>query len=93
MTELLSLLAVYYHCSEEAAHWRLTQLERFLCNQTYQQAKLLFLDEDARAPGAQITPEQNVEAYLRFKAWEQENADLVADMKSRKPPKSPDEDI
>lgn len=81
--ELVTLLAIYYACSQEAEHGRLTQEERFACNVTYQQAKRLFLDEAERAPGTQITPAQNVKAYRRFKAWEQENAEIVHMLKSR----------
>ncbi|MCY4335937.1 MAG: hypothetical protein OXC60_14865 [Litoreibacter sp.] len=83
MMELLTLLAIYYQCGEEAIHGRLTQAQRFACNESYQQAKALFLDEAARAPGARITPAQNAQAYLRFKMWERENAEIVQSLKQR----------
>jgi hypothetical protein len=83
MMELVTLLAVYYTCAEEAAHGRLTQTQRFACNETYQQAKNIFLDAEYRIPGTYIPPAANVAAYRRFKAWEAENADLVADLKGR----------
>lgn len=84
MTELITLLSVYYLCAADAAEGTLTQKERFACNETYQQAKRLFLDDAAlRQPGSLLTPEQNTRAFLRFKAWEQENAELVASLKER----------
>ena len=52
------------------------QIERFICNATYQQAKLHFI-EDELEPGAAPTADQNRLAYLRFKEWERENGNLV----------------
>lgn len=84
MTELLTLLSFYYACSGMAAVGELTQTQRFECYRTYQEAKVLFLDPSERpAAGTDFTPMQNREAYLRFKAWERENADLVDEMKAR----------
>lgn len=84
MPEIIALLTIYYHCGALAAEGLLTQTERFACNETYQQAKRLFLeDEVLRRPGSVLTPEQNTRAFLRFKTWEQANAALVAELKSR----------
>ena len=82
MQELLALLDVYYQCTALAEAHQLTQLERFACNETYQQAKRLFLEGDLAHPGSVLTREENTRAFLAFKEWEADNADLVASMRS-----------
>jgi hypothetical protein len=82
MSDLLTLLSVYYECVSLAHDGLLTQTERFACNETYQQAKRLFLDGHLRLPQSILTPEQNTLAYARFKAWEVENAELVRLLKA-----------
>lgn len=82
MTDLFELLTAYYQCSPLADAGLLTQTERFACNETYQQAKRLFLEGDLRLPGSFLTPEQNTQAFLRFKDWETQNAELVRALKS-----------
>lgn len=81
--ELLTLLSVYYGCTALAEDGQLTQTERFACNASYQQVKRLFVAEDLPKPTpVLLTFEQNRQAYLRFKTWEAENADLVKDLKA-----------
>jgi len=82
MEDLLNLLSVYYQCTALAELHQLTQVERFACNETYQQAKRLFLDGDLARPGSILTHEQNTRAYLLFKSWEVENAALVKTLRS-----------
>ena len=82
MTDLIDLLTVYYQCSPLAESGLLTQTERFACNETYQQAKRLFLEGDLRLPGSFLTPEQNTRAFLLFKDWEAQNAELVRSLKT-----------
>lgn len=82
MDDFLSLISVYYQCTALAEAHVLTQIERFACNETYQQAKRLLLDGDLAQPGSILTREQNTEAFLRFKSWEVENANLVARLKT-----------
>ena len=82
MSDLLDLLRVYYQCTPLAEAGLLTQVERLACNETYQQAKRLFLDGDLRLPGSHLTPEQNTNAYLAFKMWEAENVDLIRKLKA-----------
>lgn len=83
MEDLLTLLNVYYQCTALAEAHQLTQIERFACNETYQQAKRLFLEGPLQQPGSVLTQEQNTLAYLRFKEWEVENAQLVARLRSQ----------
>lgn len=83
MPDLIDLLSVYYQCTPLADAGLLTQIERFACNETYQQAKRLFLEGDLRRPGSELTLEQNTQAYLSFKAWETENGDLIRLLKSQ----------
>lgn len=82
MPDLIELLSVYYQCTPLAEAGLLTQTERFACNETYQQAKRLFLDGDLRLPGSILTHEQNTQAYLSFKDWEIRNAGLVQLLKT-----------
>jgi hypothetical protein len=82
MDDLLTLLSVYYHCTALAEAHQLDQTHRFPCNETYQQAKRLFLEGPLAQPGSTLTQEQNTRAYLLFKSWEAENADLVRALKS-----------
>ena len=83
MEDFTTLLTVYYQCTAMAEAHVLTQVERFACNETYQQVKRLFLDGDLSRPGSFLTHEQNTQAYLLFKSWEIENASLVETLKSR----------
>lgn len=86
MTELIAVLSVYYVCSTAAADGLLNNRERHACKRTYDQAKHMFLSEDElRAAGGSVTPELNKTAYLRFKTWELENADLVRSLKQARP--------
>lgn len=82
MAEIVALLSIYYSCASLAEHGLLTQEERFACNATYQEAKVLFLAEDAPALGTTLSPEQNTLAFRRFKAWEAANEDLVRQLKA-----------
>ena len=77
MTELLTLLTIYYGCAHEAALGTLTQVQRFACNETYQQAKRVFVVDELPHPQAALTPDQNTRAYLALRAWEAENAAWV----------------
>ena len=80
--ELLALLTLYYNCTALATDGLLTQAERFACNETYQQVKRVFAEEDL---STRLTAEQNIRAYRSFKVWEQENAALVQVLKATKP--------
>ena len=82
MEDFVALITIYYECSALAEAHVLTQTERFACNETYQQAKRLFLDGPLAEPGSILTREQNTQAFLLFKAWEADNAALVAQLKS-----------
>ena len=83
MAEIIALLSIYYNCTALAAAGLLTQTERFACNGTYQQAKRLFIEDELEGSHVVLTADQNTRAYLRFKAWETENAELVRTLKAR----------
>ncbi|WP_143515378.1 hypothetical protein [Pseudooctadecabacter jejudonensis] len=82
MDDFLALITVYYECSALAEAHVLSQVERFACNETYQQAKRLLLDGPLSEPGSILTRDQNTQAFLAFKEWEAANAALVAQLKS-----------
>lgn len=83
MTELIALLTIYYHCTALAEAGLLDQSDRFDCNETYQEVKAEFLDDALRQPGAVVTSADNAAAYVRFKAWERDNPDLVQSLKGQ----------
>ena len=83
MTEFLKLLAVYYMCDQAAMVRPLTPEEYMGCQRTYETVKSYFsgLDGPESPTLAQIAA-RNQNAYAGFKAWEAENAGLVAEMKA-----------
>lgn len=74
MTELLSLLNLFYACDIAAETRFPTPQEWATCMGYYAQIKALFAPELSG-------PEAQMEGYLRWKAWEAENAALVAEMR------------
>ena len=83
MTEFLKLLAVYYMCDQAAMIRPLTPEEYMGCQRTYEAVKVYFsgLDDPESPTLAQIAAQKR-DAYAGFKAWEAENAGLVAKMKA-----------
>jgi len=85
VTEIFALLASYYICAADAEVGRLTQPERFACNERYQTIKRSFLTEDVSVDSSgRLSPEQNTLAYRRFKAWEAENDALIRSLKQKR---------
>ena len=70
MNTFLSILAAYYMCDAAATAGTLRDLDVRQCTAFYEEVK-------SRAPG----PQGSRSGYVRFKAWEAENAALVARMK------------
>lgn len=82
MQTFLQLLSIYYMCDVAAALRPLDFEEVVGCTATYELVKQHFAPEFDLAPHG--TPErvaQNRAAYLGFRAWQDENADLVADLR------------
>lgn len=80
MTAFLEILAFYYLCDSVAQLRPLEHTEILRCSAAYEQVKAHFLPLDgAEADGAER--HANTAAYLGFKAWETDNADLVGDLR------------
>ncbi|WP_170771785.1 hypothetical protein [Ruegeria lacuscaerulensis] len=82
MVELIALLSIYYKCTALAVDDKLTQSERFACNNAYQEAKRIFVHDSLDSEETRLTAQQNILAYRRFKSWEFENADLVRELRA-----------
>ena len=76
MTELLRLLSLYYACDVAAETQFPSPTEWARCMGHYHAVKMAFA-WDLTGPEAQI------EGYRRWKTWEAENGDIVADLRSR----------
>lgn len=75
MTAFIALLSSYYLCDAAAALHPLAPDTAQACAARYEAVKDTFVDETAAGPEARRL------AYMRFKRWEAENADLVADLR------------
>ncbi len=76
MPPFLALLASYYICDAAAALHPMPPGSAQACAVRYEAVKATFLDEGEAGPAA------HRDAYLRFKAWEAENAALVARLRA-----------
>ena len=76
MTELLRLLSLFYACDVAAETQFPTPSEWARCMGHYHAVKEHFAD-DLSGPAAQI------EGYKRWKAWEDANPALVAELRDR----------
>ncbi len=84
MTEFLTVLAFAYLCNSTAELRQLSLDEASDCTLAHEQVKRHLHPEFAAAPvGSRHRREQNIAAYLAFKQWEKENAELVAGMKDK----------
>ncbi len=81
-----ALLTAYYLCDATAATTLMDYGTVVRCSLAYESAKSQFLTEEERAALAadprSFRGEYDRLAYRRFTAWEDENADLVAEMKA-----------
>lgn len=80
MTEFLRILAVYYMCDQAAAIRPLSPEEFTGCQRTYEAVKRYFSDFDTAKPVDVAA--RNRSAYIGFKTWEADNAELVSRMKA-----------
>jgi hypothetical protein len=81
-----ALLTSYYLCNAASAVTLLDSSVVAQCVLTYHTVKAHFLDEEELA-ALDADPlgfggEHGKTAYLRFRAWEKDNSDLVAELKA-----------
>ena len=73
----MELLSAYYMCDYIASTRVVSQAEEKMCSTIYTNIKQEISGLNPR------DPKQNVEAYLIWKQWEKDNADLVSDLKNQ----------
>jgi hypothetical protein len=81
MSQILSLLTLYYLCDQAAAVRGLTADEVDHCMANYEVLKLEFIDEPPARLGSAERAAQIRLGYQGFKAWEAANADRVQQMR------------
>ncbi|MEM8691506.1 MAG: hypothetical protein AAGG57_06435 [Pseudomonadota bacterium] len=79
MTEFLTLLALYYGCDATATERYMSQREVVQCVSYYHGVKAHFVEDETGLDRA----ERNLEGFLRFKSWEDENEEIVAQLKAQ----------
>ena len=83
MADFLTLLAFTYLCNGTAEVRLLAPPEAAACTSAYEGVKRHFYPEFEVAPlGSPERIAQNATAYAGFKAWEADNAALVATMRA-----------
>lgn len=83
MGEFLTVLALYYMCDATAAMRPMSMQEVATCAESYDTVKVYFVSDFDLAPqGTLARFDQMSEAYIAFKAWEEQNADLVEDLRA-----------
>jgi len=84
VTEFLKLLAIYYMCDSAASTRPLTAEELIGCQRSYEMVKTYFSGLEGEGPlTAHQIAARNRAAYAGFKAWETDNAILVANMRKQ----------
>lgn len=87
MTELLALLGAFYACDLAITEAGRAPMGAEICMETAEELSLSFLSEAERAAHAEAGPlialDLYVQGYTRFRAWEEENPELVRDLRRR----------
>jgi len=82
--ETLALISSFFVCSQAADRQLLSQAEIAVCNATFEEVKMSFVDGVIPADFADMTPAQRLEAnttgYNGYLSWREDNAALVARM-------------
>lgn len=82
MAEFLTILALYYMCDATATMRPMSADEIAACTSTYDSVKVYFVDDfDLAPPGTVDRFRQMTDAYIAFQDWEEQNADMVAQMR------------
>lgn len=76
MTAFFALLSAYYLCDVTAAMRPLAPAAAQACAASYEAVRARFEPDGAAGPDARRV------SYMRFKAWEAQNADLVARLRA-----------
>jgi len=83
MAEFLAILLAYYTCDAAAQMQEPLGGERLACVETYEEVKDYFAPLDPAPPGTAAWGAERTQTYVAFSAWEEENAELVAELRER----------
>lgn len=81
MPEFMTILSLYYMCDQAAAMRGLNAEEVARCMANYEQLKMEFVDEPHARLGSVERAAQIRLGYRRLKSWENENAELVQELR------------
>jgi hypothetical protein len=81
MGEFLALLLAYYTCDAAAQSQQPLGSDRLACVETYEAVKGYFAPLNAAPIGTPEYGAERIETYRAFRAWEEENAQVVAELR------------
>lgn len=81
MGEFLALLLSYYTCDAAAQTQEPLGGQRLECVETYEEVKAFFAPLDPPTDTAAYA-EARIETYRAFSAWEEANAEVVAELRA-----------
>lgn len=87
MTDFMFVAALYYACDQAALEARLSASDIIRCSLVYETVKVQFLSEEEQKSLATLDIRDRTAvmqtAYRRFRAWEEDNPDLVESLRTR----------
>ena len=83
MGEFLALLLAYYTCDAAAQAQQPLGGDRLACVETYEEVKAFFAPLIEAPHGTPEWGEQRIQTYVAFSTWEDENPDLVAELRAQ----------
>ncbi len=82
MGEFLALLLAYYACDAAAQSQEPLGGQRLACVETYEKVKAFFAPLNPSPIGTPEWGAERIETYRAFSAWEEENAEVVAELRA-----------
>ena len=82
MEQFLALLLAYYTCDAAAQTQTPLGGARLACVETYEEVKGYFAPLDPAPMGTAEYAAQRIATYRAFRAWETENAEIVAELRA-----------
>lgn len=81
MSEFLALLLAYYTCDAAAQTQEPLGGDRLACVETYEEVKSYFAPLSPAPPGTVEYGADRIATYVAFSAWEEANAETVAELR------------
>jgi hypothetical protein len=82
MSDFLALLLAYYTCDAAAQTQEPLGPDRLACVATYEAVKDHFAPLDPAPLGTPEYGAERIATYLAFRAWEEANAEIVAELRA-----------